>query len=242
MEPEFCHASVVLVGKLTLDDFLPEAMARAKIISQKDSKAAQYLTLLPGAVIKYKLTWAEITVEPERLIITTDRPPYVRISDLVTKALYEFRTAPVVTAFGINLECHYRLADMETRDALGKRLAPPQEWGEWGAKIEEAMHNPGPTHSGMSLVQMRYRFADDKLVGWRDVSVGPSPRIEGSGGVLFRTNHHHQSANTTADEDKHLERQDDKRNGMFLVDALAERFDASIAEAESIFRGVLGKQ
>mgnify|MGYP001560918082 CR=1 FL=1 len=160
----------------------------------------------------------------------------------MTKALYEFRTPPVVTAFGINFECHYRLADMKTRDALGKRLAPPQEWSEWGAKIEEAMDNPEPTHSGMLLVQMRHRFEEEKLAGWRDVSVGPSPRIEGATGVYFRTNHHHQFAKRTEDEDKPLERQDDKPNGMFLVDVLAERFDASIAEAESIFRGVLGKQ
>ena len=77
MEPEFCNASVVLLGKFELEGFLPEAMAQAKIISQKEAKAAQFLTLLPGAVVKYRLTWADITIEPGRLLFATDRPPYV---------------------------------------------------------------------------------------------------------------------------------------------------------------------
>ncbi len=242
MEPEFSSVTIVLLGRFVVEDFLPEAMAQAKIISQKDFKAAQFLTLLPGAIIKYRLSWGEITIEPERLQVTTDRPPYVRISDFVAKALYESPRHPVVTAFGINLESHYRLPNMKVRDALGKRLAPPQEWGEWGTKILESMGNPEPTHGGMMHVQMRYRFEEPGLIGWRDVAVGPSPRIEGAAGVLFRTNHHHQSDKPAVDEDRGLERQGKNLDGMPLVDTLAQRFDASIAEAESIFRGVLEKQ
>lgn len=242
MRPQFTSATIVLLGKFTPDAFLPNALGEAKVISKKDAKLATLRTLIPGTVVNFALLWCELLVSTDRLQIGTAQAPYVRISDVVVKALKDVRGESRVTAFGINVESHFDLGSISARDVMGSRLAPPKEWGKWGEEILESMRTASPgTHGGMVSLQMRKPFTEERVAGWLDVVVGPSPIIPDNSGVFFRTNHHHQVPVKLADTD---ENQDSRQAGvepLALLDALAERFDASILSAENIFNCVIEK-
>lgn len=239
MAPEQSTATIVLLGRFIPEAFLPDILSKAKIISQKEAKAAEIRALLHGLVVKFSLAWADVSIEPNRIIVASKRAPYVRICDFVTKSVYELPTRLAVTAIGVNLESHYRLTSPKARLDLGRRLAPPEQWGEWGKSISTSMDGGQKNHGGMILVQMRENFEDEEVVGWLDVSVGPSLAIEENKVAYLKSNHHHQLRVKPIDDTSPMEAEESALRGTKLIDVLAERFESSIAKSESIFQGIL---
>jgi hypothetical protein len=229
MRPQSTSVSIVLLGAFAPDRLTPAALASADVISKKDAEIAIPRTLLPGAVSHFDFHWGELSVTAQRFFANAKEAPYVRACDLVVKALRDLLPEARVTAFGINLESHFDLGSTAARDALGRRLAPPEAWGKWGEEVRRSMDREDSMHGGMVRIQMRLPFRDERISGWLDVSAEPSSKISGKGGVVLRSNHHHQFA---ADLN-------DKPEGLELVDALAERFDASVLATENIFGDVI---
>ena len=139
MNIEYASASVVVLGAFRPDSFQPKALAVAKVISPKDATLAQILMLMPGQAIQFGLPWSTILVDSSRFQVTTTEAPYIRISDFVVTALHDLDTKFSVTAVGINYEAHFDAGSFQNRDAIGRRLAPPRAWGEWGKSITESM-------------------------------------------------------------------------------------------------------
>ena len=239
MHAEFTTATIVMVGSFDPDAFRPSTLADLKVISQKEAKASHFIMLLPGAGVQFSLSWGEVLVSSERFQISANQAPFVRIADLVLKAFRELPSKANITAFGINVESHFDLQSLEARDALGQRLAPPGVWGEWGANLLKSMKGPYEQHGGMAVLQMRQRFAEKEVLGWLDVRVEPSPKIANNAGVLFRTNHHHQLPEQAVETDGTEVSMKTPRDGLALLDVLAERFDDSILTASNIFQSVL---
>ncbi len=232
------NATIVLLGSFPPDAFLPDSLADAKVVTQREAKLARLRVLIPGVTVQFGLPWAEMMVSRERFQIGTTDAPYVRASDFAIKALHDLPGDFVVTSFGINVESHFDLGSVQARDAFGRKLAPPQVWGAWGKVIEESMAKEDRSHGGMMLLQMRKPFAEEKVAGWLDVNVGPSQRISNTG-VFFRTNHHHEHALLEGEEDEQEKARQRSANPLALLDTLAERFDGSIALVENIFRDLL---
>ncbi|OGA35659.1 MAG: hypothetical protein A3G80_06270 [Betaproteobacteria bacterium RIFCSPLOWO2_12_FULL_62_13b] len=242
MVPEFSNATIVLLGTFDPNAFVPDALAQGKVISKKEAERVKFETLVRGHIVHFRLSWGELLVGPNHFQIGTTGAPYVRICDFATKALNDLPTKSVVTAFGINLECHFNLGSIKSRDALGRKLAPPKAWGGWGETILENMHGnqkENPKHGGMFLLQMRQPFVEKEISGWLDVWAGPSTRIADNMGVFFRTTHHHQL--TPQAKEGHEPGQQRKLpiESRPLLEFLVERFDASILSAENIFEGAL---
>ena len=102
------------------------------------------------------------------------------------------------------------------------------------------MKGPPATHGGLALLQLRAPFAEDKVTGWLDIFVGPSPRIPAGLGVFLRTNHHHQVPIKSSDSGP-AKQEAEASDPLALVDIMAARFDQSIASAQKIFGEVIGQ-
>ncbi len=239
MQADFTSATIVLLGKFKPDVFLPEVLSSARVISKSEAKVAKFRALLPDAAVHLELSWGELLVTKDRVQVSTTEAPYVRICDFVIKALHDMETESAVSAFGINLESHFNLGSINARDNLGRRIAPPEAWGNWGSEILKSMQSKSPLRGGMMHLQMRMPFVEDKVAGWMDVFAGPSERIPNNTGVFFRTNHHHQSPKQEASGAEKTQSAPTRTNPLTLLDSLAERFDASIDRAVNIFNGVL---
>lgn len=145
-----------------------------------------------------------------------------------------------VTAFGINRDGHYDVGSVEARNRLGTRLAPPEAWGSWGANVRKTMEGDTkgtPMQGGVIHIQMRLPFLDDGIAGWLDVTAQPSVVIPNGTGVYFRANHHYQAAPLASETQKVNEKPPDMTAR--LLARLSDRFENSIADSESIFKGVL---
>lgn len=243
MKAESSSVSIVLLGRFQPDAFLPDKLVQGKVISKKLADDVSYLSLLPGQQVQYKFAWGELLAQRGRLQITTTDAPYIRICDFINKAIDEVAPESSVSAFGINRDSHYDFQNSLDRNKVGVRLSPPDAWGAWGTKIRESMENElagTNRQGGIILIQMRLPFDDGVFSGWRDVTVSPSPLIPKSG-ILIRANHHHQIADDASTNDDITDSPDGAVSSATskLLANLANSFDASIAESESIFKGVL---
>lgn len=244
MKCEHSAATIVLLGRFQPDDFMPNRLVEKKIISSKDGAAAQFLTLIGGQAVQYKLPWATLLVANDRFQVSTSDMPFVRISDLARKAIGELDTHAVITAMGLNFDAHYDVGGFSDRDRIACRLAPPEAWGNWGQAIKESMQTTGPEgmemHGGLMSQTMRLPLRlGSGLRGWRDVTIEPSNVIPDAKGIWLRTNLHH--ALDTPDEEKTDDKIFDNEEILerFLC-RLDEAFDTAIIEAEEIFKGVIG--
>lgn len=221
---------------------MPNKLAEAKIVTTKVAESATFVALLPGQVVHSKFGWGELQVIPQRFQITTTTAPYVRICDFALKALRDLAPTSAVTAFGINNETHFDLGSVDAANKLGTRLAPPTAWGAWGAEIASNMQgeNKGtPLQGGLLYIQMRQPFIESEISGWLDVSVGASNVIPNRRGALFRSNHHHQMPNSGTDSLPASDELTEREITNLLLDRLADTFDSSIVQAESIFKGMI---
>ena len=238
MRPHATSVTIVLTGMFQSDAFMPKALADARVISRKDATNASPRTLLPGAAIQFNFGWSELFVTQERFQIGTTEAPYVRVCDFVVKALREIESQPVINAFGINVESHFDLGTQKARDALGRRLAPPEAWGAWGKEVKQSMEETGPLHGGMVGLHMRRPFKEGAMAGFFDVVVGPSTKTDNAG-VYFRSNHHHVRSDSPPLRKAGAKKANIEQDQFEVLQELGERFDASVQSAENVFKGVL---
>lgn len=233
--------SIVLLGKFRPDNFLPDKLAEAKLITRKVAESVSYITLFPGIQVNFRFAWGDLLVQQDRFQIVTTEAPYIRVCDFALKALSDLAPDATVTAFGINRDGHYDLGSVEARNKLGTRLAPPEAWGPWGAKLRKSMEGKTkgtPMQGGVVHVQMRLPLLDDGITGWLDVTAMPSVVIANARGAYFRANHHHQAAPRASEIQKVDEKPSDITTR--LLARLSDRFEQSIADSESIFKEVIG--
>lgn len=243
MNAAITRINIVLLGQFKPDNFLPNKLAEAKVISQKAAESASITMLIPKQSVQFKLDWFELDVLESRLTIHSSVAPYIRICDFVLKALGEMAPDSRVTQFGINVDCHYDLGSADARNSFGRRIAPPEPWGTWGKSMLDSMsgENKGTfLQGGMINLTMRQPFVEsDGLTGWRDISVKASPEVSVKSGVMFSSNHHHQIKSIAPDGSKTVEPTYDAKTSTFLLDALYSRFEKSIDDAITIFGEVL---
>lgn len=247
MEAAITKINLVLIGRFQPNKFMPNELAKAKVISQKTSELAQFVTLIPGQEVSYSFGWGVLEVSEERLVIHSLEAPHVRICDAVVKAIREVAPESVISRFGINVECHYDLGSADARNKLGVRLVPPEAWGSWGKEILQTMEGEfkgTPLQGGLMTVLMRNPFAHSNgLYGWRDITVAPSPEIKTEGGVWCRANHHHQLKGLVPEEGQAEipEPVYDFTSTNLLLDVLVGEFEQSIEASTSVFDEVLSQ-
>ncbi len=237
MKIESKSVSIVLLGKFAPDKFSLRTLAEGKLIPQKIADTATYKSLIPGMQVVLKFAWGELLVAQDRFQVTTTEAPYIRICDLSLKAINDLNPEAVVTSFGINCDSHIDIGSREARNKLGVRLAPPEAWGAWGAEIRKGMDGENKMQGGVTHIQMRQQFLDNGVRGWLDVSAMPSPEFENDSGVVLRANHHHLGDISDSGDAKADEKPADITAR--LIERLAANFENSIANIDTIFKGVI---
>lgn len=186
IEPEFSGASIVLVGNLNPTIFTPDWFLRQGLISEGD-RDESVIEVIHPQIAQFKTEWFELVVEPEKFSISTTYDPRIRIFDLVVRTFTEFVSHTPLRSLGINRSVHFRVDDMDVRDQLGRALAPPDAWGEWGPMLKSG---EGLKHGGMTSVTMQQRDLDDRPAGHISATVQPSNMLRC--GIYVQVNDHYQ--------------------------------------------------
>ena len=244
MNVHSASVSVVLLGNFRPERFMPDKLADSGLVTKKMASSATFSSLLPGQQVSFKFGWGDLLVTPDRLQILTTEAPYVRTSDFVLKAFADLAPESSISSFGINRESHYNLGSNDARNELGMRLAPPDAWGDWGAKVKQSMQNEdkgSALQGGVTALQVRKPFRNEGIGGWLDITIGPSSIVPNFCGVLFRANHHHQLAKPAEGEEGSEEPVSVKDMTSRLLNVLSTGFDQSILQSEAIFQGVIAR-
>jgi hypothetical protein len=245
IETKSNRVDLVLVGRFSPADFLPDKLSSFGVITAGDAKTAKYTQLLPRQLVEYSLEWCTIQVTETRLIVQTVKVPYIRIADLVLKALQDV-SAGAVMMFGINREFVFRFPDIASRDRAGLRLSPLTAWGDWGKSIEKDLAHPQAErkHGGLVSITMRQLNPDDREEGRIDVYVGSVNELSNEFCAMVKVNDHYQLSATqiAENEPEQAPALREKIQTAKMLDILSRNFDASVTRAQSIADGLISHE
>ncbi|MFH1328469.1 MAG: hypothetical protein ABIH76_06495, partial [Candidatus Bathyarchaeota archaeon] len=160
-----------------------------------------------------------------RFLAETTEPPFVRLSDLVYKTFREALIHTPISKLGINRRVHFSVGDEETRNTIGKKLAPQEAWGEWGSCIAG---NNKKKRGGMVSITMKQMDLDDREIGYIQAKVEPSPLVKNGAGIYVEVNDHYEIS------------KDDASDGAIrITDILSKQFDDSIRRSEWIIDQIM---
>src|SRR5450759_943091 len=186
--------SIVLIGEFNPDNFLPKKLAEGGVIPNKIAESASIIAFLSGQITQFNLGWVELAAYKTKLQVSCAEAPYIRICDLVMKALNDFSPQSTVSQFGINVEFNHDFGNFVDRNKFGCRIAPPEAWGAWGQVLRASMTGKEcgtPLQGGAMSVHMRKPFeVDEGVTGWQDAIVTRSSQYKT--GITISCNNHHQ--------------------------------------------------
>jgi hypothetical protein len=224
IEPEISSVNIVLVGSFNPPIFHPEWFARNGLISDKEKQAAE-VEIIHQAIALFRMEWLSIRVEPQRFIAETQEGPFIRLADFVVKTFKEYLNHTPVSMMGINRHVHFSVGDEDTRNCIGKKLAPHEPWGEWAATIEGKSKEK---RGGMRSLTMEQRDLDDRKKGYVRAKVEPSDHIKNEVGISMEMNDHYEVEDPA------------KNQGCEeLIGLLERQFDISIKRSEWIIDQIM---
>lgn len=220
IEPENNHVSIVLVGSLNPAIFHLFWFAANNLLSKVEAESAQVEIIHRGIAIFKVGDWLRVQVEPNRFIAATTEPPFIRLFDLVFRTFREALNHTPLSQMGINRAVHFSVGDIETRDKIGKKLAPQEAWGEWASSIAGKNVNK---RGGMVSLSMRQYDLDDREIGHIQAKVEPSPLIKYNTGIFVEINDHYE-----------IPKNDSSSGSIPIMDILSKQFDVSLRRSECI--------
>ena len=225
IEPENNNVSIVLVGSLNAAIFHPSWFVANNILTNVDIENAEVEIIHRDIAIFKVGDWLRIQVEPNRFIAETTEPPFVRLHDLVVRTFREALVHTPINKLGINRLVHFGVGDEETRDKIGKKLAPQEAWGEWASDIAGTGKNK---HGGMVSLSMRQNDGDDREIGYIEAKIEPSPLIKNRAGIMINVNDHYE-----------IPKDDSLAGPIPIMDILEKQFDKSIRRSEWIIDQIM---
>jgi hypothetical protein len=219
---------------VALGDFQPAAATAAKlgeggVIRADEAEAAKYTMLVPGQAIEFALDWCRFGVGPNRLIVETWVPPFIRIADLVQKTLLEMMPLACVQKLGINLQYTIKFSSIDEKNKFGSRLSPPSAWGAWGRAIEAHREKQSKMYGGVTAVTMREIPVEGRDAGWRDIQIAAGA---GEMDAYMLINDHFEGG--PKDQSEIDSRELGHRRTAYFMQILREQFDLSLNAVEKI--------
>ena len=226
VDPELDSALVVLLGRLNPAIFQPQWFARHDLLSAESADNA-HIDLIHKEIAKFD--WDErifFTVESGRLTAEINRPPFINLADLLERTFREFLPHTPLVKLGINRQVHFSVGSEESRNEIGKILAPHRPWGEWG----ESLGGDRSTGSrgGLRTLTMEQNGLTDRPAGHLQVRVGPSVRVADNKGIYISTNDEFSLENTA-----------DISGSIEMMDMIRDNWDKSMRRAEKIFDQIM---
>ena len=219
--PEIEAVSIVLVGNFNPVIFTPAWFALHELLPERIAATAQ-LVLAHKAIVQFNAEWLRLEVTRDQFRAETVQAPHVRVRDLVIRVFREHLHHTPVRAFGINRKVHFLVKSYAARDALGKKLAPVEPWGDLGREL-----GLDGEYGGLSSLRMTQSKPEGRPEGGRiNITVEPSGSNwrHGRLGVYVACNDHYAIGGTepSAAGDS--------------MELLKNRFEASLSRSEKIIR------
>jgi hypothetical protein len=224
IEPEIGGCSIVLVGTFTPALFSPQWMARHHLISDQAADSAE-IGMIHPEICTFRLDKTVVTVEATRFSLETNEAPWVMISDLAVNIFSDVLPHTPINRLGINRTVHFQVESEHFRNEIGRRLAPTQPWGEWGAEMEGAEPSERAGSFSLTMVQPR---KEEGLSGHTQATVEPSLVLKGRAGIFVQIN-----------DDFILLNGDPLDGANKAVNLISERFQPSIDRSEWIIDQVM---
>ena len=122
-------ASIVALGAFNPAIFQPEWLVRTQLIRAEEGDSAN-IEIVHPQVTAFQTEWFTLQVTGERLAISTRDPTkLLPLRDLVAGAFEILEQTPI-RAFGYNRDTVYQESDVAELDAILRRLASHDLWGD----------------------------------------------------------------------------------------------------------------
>ncbi len=226
IEPEIETVFVVLLGRLNPVIFQPQWFARHGLITDELADEA-HVEIIHPEISKFHLgDRYTFSIESSRLIAEVRSPPFIDVSDLLERTFREFLAQTPIFRMGINRAVHFSVGSEEARNDIGKRLAPPDPWGDWGINLEG---DPSLLkRGGLRSLTVEQRGLNDRPKGHIQAKIEPSLKIEDNAGIYMSIN-----------DDFSVEDPDKIIGCNEIMDLLHDNFDASMRRAEGIINHIM---
>jgi len=225
--PEVGSVAIVLLGAFNPAILRPEWFAKSDLVTAEAAANAE-VQVIHREIAIMRMDWVSIQSQTERFIATIEVAPFIRVHDLVMRMYRDFLPHTPLWALGINRRVEFNVKDHASQIRIGRTLAPPSAWGEWGQQIDKQFDEAGTKpHGGMASLTMREQRFEDRPKGFINARVEPSLRNLRTA-VVVDINDHYEV------EDK------EKVDGANDIMTLLERnFDDSIKRSEWIIDQVM---
>lgn len=223
IKPEIGDVSIVLIGNFNPVIFRPEWFEKYEILSSKDTEQTN-ITIIHKEICDFNNEWLKLQVQTNRFYAETSEYPHVRLLDFVIKTFKDYLSHTPITKLGINRRVHFNVGNNDTRDRIGRTLAPREPWGKWGALIDAG---EGEFHGGLKGLTMAIQKLDDREKGAINITVEPSSLVKV--GIFMNINDHYELSNP-----------DECVGSEKIIDLLINRFDESIKRSEEIIDQIMG--
>jgi hypothetical protein len=173
--PDIDSASIVLIGHFNPMIFQPYWFVTQEIFSPEEAKNATIEVIHPE-ITSFDIDWLSVRVEKNIFSATSNKQPHIRVHDFIVSTFGNYLVHTPIYRVGINRTIEF-IADIPTKDKLGKKLAPQDVWGDWGKEIEG--QRTGEKHGGLRLIIMEQRNLDDRFKGHIQTKVESSINFNG---------------------------------------------------------------
>ncbi len=148
--PLLDRTTVVLIGNFNPAIFSPAWLALNDLIGRGDADKATVQTIFPEAC-QFEVGQFNVFCDLQRFIVSCETLQHEMIRDLVIGTFGKVLSHTPIAALGINREVHFGTPSFEVRNAVGKRLAPADPWGDWGQSLNYSGREPVESNGLVSI-------------------------------------------------------------------------------------------
>lgn len=222
IEPEIEDVSAVLIGDFNPAIFNPDWLLRNDLVGKVAAEQAE-VDVIHAELAQFRVGDFDLIVSRQRLQVTMRTAPFIRVSDFTLKLFREVLPHTPVRQFGLNRSVHFRVGSEETRNKIGRLLAPLEPWGAWGDDIGKG---EGDLRGGMASLSMQEVICVDGIRRKITATVQPSSSVQKAFGIFVGLNDHHEF-------------ESEKITTKSVIDIFDSSFDKSLAHSEYVIDCVM---
>jgi hypothetical protein len=220
IEPKSSDVAVVLLGSFNPAIINPDWLVLNEVIGKTQAEARE-IGLITPQWSEFRVSTYQYQVTPQRFQVILESAPYIELQDAVTKIFQELLPHTPVQQFGVNRSVHLSVGSEENRNTIGRKLAPPEPWGEWSKEWKD---RPPPNRAGMIHLAVQESFPDDPHDRRVTATVQPSLLIADNTGIFVTINDNYVLMEKT---------------GFAAASLLTEMFESSVQRSEWIIDQIM---
>ena len=220
IEPKSSDVGIVLVGSFNPAILNPDWLVLNGVIGKTQGEIREIRFITPQ-ISEFRISSFQFQVTQQRFGVSFESAPYVELQDAVSKIFRELLPHTPVQQIGINRSVHFSVGSEEKRNAIGRRLAPAEPWGDWSKEWKD---RPVPNRGGMVNLAIEESFPGDPNQRRVTAIVQPSILIPDLSGIFIVVNDNYVLSENT---------------GLAAAAVVNEKFELSVQRSEWIIDQVM---